>query len=477
MYQVTEILSLNPVRASLFINLLTKLFYSPNICAGDIGNAFLYGRTKEKVYIIAGPEFGPALCGKILIIYKSLYGLKTSAARFHEHLAESLLRLGFTRTKHDNDLWMINKTSHYGYLATYVDDILIWSKDPMGVIKSLEKIYVFKNVGIPEYYLGGNVEILGDAWKNQGLGLAISAKTYIQNVIPKFEGLFDKELKPVKTPMSEGYHPEIDDTPPCTDDDSAKYRSIIGCCNWIIVLGRFDIAYATSAMSRFNMVPREGHLKAAKRILAYLKTFPKVRVIIDTSYPNHSEYLVDDLPNWKDFYPDAEEEIPNDLPMSKGTKVRMTVYVDADHAHDLVTRRSITGILVMLNNTPIRWVSKRQKTVETSTYGSELVAARIATELIMEVRYMPRSLGVSLEGPTLMLGDNMSVVLNTSVPSSVLKKKHNAIAYHRVREAIAARVLRFAYLKSEENVSDILTKPLCNEKFHYLVKKWLFRTP
>jgi hypothetical protein len=45
------------------------------------------------------------------------------------------------------------------------------------------------------------------------------------------------------------------------------------------------------------------------------------------SYPNHSEYLVDDLPNWKDFYPDAEEEIPTDLPMSKGPKVRMTVSV------------------------------------------------------------------------------------------------------------------------------------------------------
>ena len=59
-----------------------------------------------------------------------------------------------------------------------------------------------------------------------------------------------------------------------------------------------------------------------------------------------------------------------------------------------------------------------------------------------------------------MLGDNISIVLNTSVPSSVLKKKYNAIAYHRIREAIVARVLRFAYLKSEENVSDILTKPL-----------------
>jgi hypothetical protein len=124
------------------------------------------------------------LCGKNPIINKSLYGLKTSAVRFHEYLAESLLRLGFQKTKHDPDLWMIDKTSHYEYLATHADDILIWSNDPMSVIKSLEKIYLLKNVGIPEYYLGGNVEFLGDAWKNQGLRLAISARTYIQNVIP-----------------------------------------------------------------------------------------------------------------------------------------------------------------------------------------------------------------------------------------------------------------------------------------------------
>jgi hypothetical protein len=78
-------------------------------------------------------------------------------------------------------------------------------------------------------------------------------------------------------------------------------------------------------------------------------------------------------------------------------------------------------------------------------------------ELILEIRYMLQSLGVVLDGPALMLGDNISVVLNTTVPSSVLKKKHNAIAYYRVREAIEARIMRFAYIKSEENVSDVLT--------------------
>jgi hypothetical protein len=108
----------------------------------------------------------------------------------------------------------------------------------------------------------------------------------------------------------------------------------------------------------------------------------------------------------------------------------MTDYVDADHAPDLVTRRSITGNLVMLNDTPVRSISNCQKTVEIPTYGSELVASRIATELILEIRYMLQSLGVPLDGPEMMLVDDMSVVLNTTVPSSVLKKKHYAIAYH-----------------------------------------------
>jgi hypothetical protein len=114
----------------------------------------------------------------------------------------------------------------------------------------------------------------------------------------------------------------------------------------------------------------------------------------------------------------------------------------------------------VLNNTPVRWVSKRQKTVETSTYGSELLTSRKATELILKIRFMLWSLGVTLDEPTLMLGDNMSVVENTSVLSSFLKKKHNTIAYHQVEEAIAAKVMRFAYVRSEENVSDVLTKPL-----------------
>jgi hypothetical protein len=150
----------------------------------------------------------------------------------------------------------------------------------------------------------------------------------------------------------------------------------------------------------------------------------------------------------------------------------MTIYVDAYHAHDLIIRRSITGILVILYNTPIRCISKLQKTVKTSIYVSESVASRIDAELILEIRYMLRSLGVAWDGPELMLGDNMSVVLNTTVHSSVLMEKHNVIAYHGAREAISTRIMRFAYIKNQENVNDFLTKPLSNS---FLPQIWMIQ--
>jgi hypothetical protein len=276
--------------------------------------------------------------------------------------------------------------------------------------------------------------------------------------------------------MSPDYHPEVDDISFLSDEDASKFRSIIGSLNWLITLGRFDVLYATNTLSRFSMAPREGHLKAALRILSYVKTFCKGRIIVDNSYPER-KVTEGDQPKWQEFYPDAEEELPHDMPEPRGKSVRIMVYLDADHAHDLVTRRSVTGVLIFINNTPIRFKCIRQKTVETSTYGSELVAARMATEMVIALRYELRMLGVPLDGPAMMYGNNHSVVINTSSPSSVLKKKHHACSFHRVQEAVAADILCFEHIRSEENLADVLTKPLDGTKFYTLVKPCLFRNP
>ena len=122
-------------------------------------------------------------------------------------------------------------------------------------------------------------------------------------------------------------------------------------------------------------------------------------MILDPNYPKHSNFPTPECDNWKEFYPDAQEHIPHEseTPVPRGCFARITVFKDADHAHDLLTRRSVTGILLMINNTPVKWFSKRQKTVETSTYDSELVAGKQAIELILEYRYMLRMMGANLE--------------------------------------------------------------------------------
>jgi hypothetical protein len=274
--------------------------------------------------------------------------------------------------------------------------------------------------------------------------------------------------------MEHTYHSEEDTTDELDAKQASVYRGLIGSANWIVTLGRLDIAFATNNLARFAMKPRQGHFAAALRLFGYLKAFTNGRLLVDTNFPirpvdTNVTY------DWTEFYPDAAEELPPDMPKPLGRTVQTCCYVDADHAHDTVTRRSVSGILLFMNGMPVKWYSKRQQTVETSSYGSEFVACRIAVELIQELRYKLRMLGVPIDLVTSVYGDNMSVVLNTTVPSSQLKKKHNAIAYHRVREAIAAGFIRLSHIPSTENLADLLTKPLPPDTFQRLIGLILFR--
>lgn len=73
-------------------------------------------------------------------------------------------------------------------------------------------------------------------------------------------------------------------------------------------------------MSRFSMAPREGHLDAMKRVFGYLMKFPKGKIVVNLNYHDHSGITVKDFDNWKDFYPDAGQELPPDMPDAFGKK-------------------------------------------------------------------------------------------------------------------------------------------------------------
>ena len=97
-----------------------------------------------------------------------------------------------------------------------------------------------------------------------------------------------------------------------------------------------------------------------------------------------------------------------------------TTYVDTNLHHDQVTERTVTACLHHVKATPTHWHTKRQGAVETATFGSEFVAARIGIDQIIDLRYTLMYLGVLVSAKSYIFGDNKSVVDSASMPTSTI---------------------------------------------------------
>jgi hypothetical protein len=298
----------------------------------------------------------------------------------------------------------------------------------------------------------------------------MSSDTYVARAIKEVERELneaDQRLATkATTPLSSGYRPELDVSPELDPKRANYYQGLIGVLRWMCELGRIDILLPVSLLSSFLAAPREGHLQQVFHVFAYLKSHPRSSLVFDETVPDNSDSEFSYC-DWAEYYPDAQDPIPPNAPEPRGNSVTTSCFVDADHAGCRATRRSHTGVLIFVNRAPVVWFSKRQNTVEASTFGSEFVATKISVELIEALRYKLRMMGVPLQAygvegftPTNVYCDNEAVVMNSTRPESTLKKKHNAISYHRVREAVAAGTIRIAKENGETNLADGFTKPL-----------------
>jgi hypothetical protein len=196
-------------------------------------------------------------------------------------------------------------------------------------------------------------------------------------------------------------------------------------------------------------------------------------MVFDDTLPNIDEASFHQG-DWSEFYRNAVELKPPNAPEPRGEPVNMFCFCDTDHAGDKITRRSQTGIILFLNQAPILWYSKKQNTVESSTFGSEFVVLRIAVELIKALHYKLRMMGVPIDGPCTVFCNNEATVKNSSIPESTLKCKHNAITFHKVGKSVASGITRIAYIHSSNNLADMLTKPLPRAKIHKFCEQILY---
>lgn len=446
-----------------------------DVFAADIRNAYLQAPTSQKNYIICGPEFGLENVGKVAIMHRAVYGGKTSGRDFRNHLRSCMHFLNFKSCPADPDVWMrpairSDGSKCYDYVLLYVDDALVVSDNAESILRNeLGRYFELKeeSIGPPSQYLGGKVrkvQLVNGVW-----AWAFSSSQYVQAAVKNVEEYVAKEENkrwklPVKaeTPTRTTYRPELDVSRELGSTDAAYYMSLIGVLRWIVELGRIDVCLEVSMMSSHLALPREGHLEQVLHIFAYLKKYHNTELVFDPSDPvvDEGEFERKDWTASEFGHIQGKEEVPDNMPEPRGMGFVMRAKVDADHASDSVTRRSRTGFLVYLNCAPIHWWSKKQTSVESSSFGSEFIAMKQCCEYLRGLRYKLRMMGIPVVGPACIYGDNQSVLANTTIPDSTLKKKSQSIAYHFVREGVARDEWRTTYINTHDNEADLLTKQL-----------------
>ena len=490
----SSVVSRDSVRIMFLIAALNDL----DIEMCDIGNAYLNAETRERVWFRAGDEWGSARAGCQVMIIRALYGLKTSGAEWKKTFADYIKHtLGYDPCigADDNVYLRAEKTSdsneYYSYIVVYVDDVLCLHKDPGRILNMINRDYRLKeSPACPTMYLGADIckyHVPGDVVGTHCW--AMSADSHIKKALDVVKArmnesgvMFKPSKKVAEHPFSsQSYRPEFDLTKECNEDQVEFYQSLVGILRWLCEIGRIDILTKTSLLSTYLTCPRTGHLHQALHVFKYLGDHKRSKVVFDPAYVDiNDDHLpfedraVNKAKFMSELYPDAIEERPPNAPRPRGREVQITCFVDADHGGDQVTRRSRTGVLIYVNSAPIIWWSKRQNTCETSTYGSELVAMRQAVEMIKALKYKLWMFGIEImENETKVFGDNNSVIINTSVPESTLKKKHHSINFNFVREAVAAGLVLIFKVDTGSNLADLFTKLVNKETRKNIVQKIL----
>ena len=477
----SSVVSRDSVRLAFLIAALNGL----DLQEADIGNAYLNAECREKIWFQAGTEFGEHQ-GKCVIVIRALYGLKSSGAAWRRLLQDMIMgELKFVQTKADRDVYIraavgADGFEYYEMILVYVDDLLVLSETAASILEQIDARFKLKpgSVGPPTTYLGAQIEPyqLPDGATVWSMSARKYVKESVRNVRQMLmeDGGFSLPACKSSAPIPTDYRPELDVSPELDDQMASRYQQLIGVLRWMCEIGRIDLLHEVSIMSQHLALPREGHLESVYGIFSYLAKHENSRIVFDDSDPVFAKGTFQSH-DWSDIYGDEmHEDIPADMPAPRGRAVSITMFVDANHAGNLVTRRSHSGILIFVQNAPILFYSKRQNSVETSTFGSEFVALRIGEEMIEGLRYKLRMFGVPIDGPAKVLCDNEGVVKNASIPESALNKKANAINYNKVREAVAKGIILIAKEDGQTNLADILTKVIAGIKRKFLLSKILW---
>ncbi|CAM8895376.1 unnamed protein product [Rhodiola kirilowii] len=394
----------------------------------DVDNAFLHGSLDEYVYMKLPPGYFTSEReeGKACKLTKSLYGLKQTPRQWFAKFTEALLEFVFQQSMIDYSLFTLHKGTYFIILLVYVDDVLLTGTSLVLIenIKAfLHDKFKIKDLAILKYFLGLEVA-------RNSTGLFLHQRKYVMDLITDHDMLDckqDKTSLPIKHQLSLSAAPDI--------EDPMVYRKLVGKLIYLTIT-RPDLAHSVHILSQYMSTPNADHLKAANRLLRYIK-----------GAPAHGPFF------------------------SASSPLVITSFCDADWAACPKTRWSITGFCICIGNSLVCWKTKKQAIVSRSSAESEYRAMAATCFEILWLTRLLSDIKATVPLPILLDCDNQAALHIAKNHVFHERTEHIEIQCHFVRHHVGNKVIFPVYIPTNDQPSDLFTKQLPADQLHRLLSK------
>jgi len=409
-YGVDYVDTFSPTLKQDSLRIITSIavYNNFNIYQLDIKAAYLNAEINEELYM----EIPKGMdVGVYIKLKKAIYGLKQAGRLWNDKINKTLLELKFERLKSEPCVYIL-KDKYKNILciiAIYVDNILI-----AGNNKTINKVKLEINKYFELSDIGNVDFIVGIKFIKCKDGYILHQLRYLEKILDKFKinenekasNMINIENKKLK---NRKFNPKV-------------YMQAVGCLLYLAMGTRPDIMFATSKASRKNENPTYEDWINVLKIFKYL---------------NYTKYY--------------------GIKISKN--INIAAYVDADLGGDEETRRSTSGFLIIMGNTPITWYSKLQHCVAVSTAESEYYSLNEWALKCMWLKNLLNELGINIKYIYINV-DNKAAIYNSKNESINQKSRHIDLKYHKIRELVKEEEIKLEYVKSQNNLADFLTKNL-----------------
>jgi hypothetical protein len=459
----------------------------------DITGAYLESYLDEEIYMDPPPDM--RIDGKpprdpdtgeelVCQLKRGLYGLKQSGYAWSQVFKDFMLRdpeyeMGFTEMTGEPNMYRkefeLNGKKEELILGQYVDDCLLAASSEEArrwFMERLEKRFPVnpKSTGVISFETPGLVLSMNVRYDAKKGVLQFDQKNAITALAEKI-GV--AELPPRSLPISDTVDlPKLDKA----EVSQTEYLSIVGSCLHICQVTRPDCAFAIGALSRHSATPGSAHLDAAKNLVKYLNGTRDLFI----------EYRRSDTGNDPTIYEKGEpvlvegqrtieDRLRESTPTSRPNQTDM--YTDADFGGDRVTRRSTSGMIVMMNSGPITWCSRLQKLCAQSSAESEIYAVTDSVKEAIHLKLLCEECGIRRPGlpMTIWEDNNACIQLGHGIRGSKAAK-HFELRLRFLNEHVHAKTIEFARINTKEQLADGFTKPLPLAAFREFRSK-LLRSP